>query len=96
MIATVIRRFITGPIARLWAYLPFEPVAVFGTVIVVGTYVRDQLAGGADLETALTAAVIFFGTKLVRDNVWPAVKVSADGVVEEPLGEPLTGLEDQD
>lgn len=94
MLTTVIRRYLTGPVARLWAFLPFEPVAVFGTVVVVGTYLRDQLAGGADLETALTAAIIFFGTKLVRDNVWPAVKVNANGVAEEPLGEPITGLDD--
>lgn len=94
MISTVIRRFITGPIARLWAYLPFEPVAVFGTLVVVGTYLRDQLAGGADLETALTAAIIFFGTKLVRDNVWPSVKVDDSGAAQEELGEPITGLDD--
>lgn len=91
MIATLLRRFITGPIARSVALLPFEPVAAAGAVIIGITFLRDQLSGGADLETALTATVIFIGGKLVRDNVWPSVKVE-DGAPVETLGEPITGL----
>ena len=94
MIADLVRRFIARPIAQLAARIPFEPVAVAGALLTFITLLRDQLDSGADLETALTATIIAVGTYIVRQNVWPAVKVNANGVAEEPLGEPITGLDD--
>jgi hypothetical protein len=92
----IIRRYVTGPVARLIGLIPYEPVRVLGSGIIVLTFLRDQLDNGADLETALTAAIIFFGTQVVRQNVWPSVKVDAAGAKVEPLEAPVTGLEDAD
>lgn len=94
MIAQLVRQYIAGPIAALARRIPFEPVVVAGLFLQGITFFRDQLAGGVDLETALTSTIIALGTWLVRQNVWPDARITGDGVVDEPLGEPITGLAD--
>lgn len=97
MIATLVRRYIAGPIARAVARIPFEPVVVAGLALEALLLLRDQLSGGADLETALTAVIIAIGTRIVRQNVWPNAKVDqATGAAVVELEPPITGLEDGD
>lgn len=93
MVVNLVRKYIAGPLARAAAHIRFEPVVVAGLFLQGITFFRDQLDGGADLETALTASIIALGTYLVRSQVWPDARID-DGEVYEPLGEPITGLED--
>lgn len=97
MLTTLIRQYIAGPLARLLSLIPFEPVVVAGLVLQGVLFFRDQLAGGADLETALTASILALGTWIVRQAVWPAAKIdAATGTPEEPLGAPITGLDTEE
>lgn len=101
MISDLIKRFIARPIVAavtpILNRVKLEPVAVAGGLVTAVTFFRDQLAGGADLETALTASILLLGTWVVRSNVWPSVKIdAATGTPEEPLGDPITGLDSLD
>lgn len=101
MISDLIRRYVAGPIASvltpLFARVRLEPVVVFGIGAELLLALNAELDKGVTLEVALTAVIIAFGTRLVRQNVWPSVKVDeATGAALEPLEKPLTGLEDID
>ena len=94
MISDLVRRYIAGPIATVARRLPFEPVVIAGLAIQFLLLIQDQLKGGADLETALTAGIIALGTWIVRQNVWPVKAIDASTQTPvESLGEPITGLE---
>lgn len=96
MIADLISRFIAGPIARLIALIPYEPVVIFGIAAEILVALNAELEKGVTLQHALTAVIIAFGTRIVRQNVWPAVKVDADGVAYTELEQPLTGVPEWD
>lgn len=95
MIAGFVRQYIAGPIAAAARRIPFEPVVVAGLFLQGVTFLRDQLDSGVDLETALTSSIIALGTYLVRQNVWPDARVRGM-TLDEPLGEPITGLDFED
>ena len=82
-------------IRRIVARMELEPVMVLGIVISLVTILRDQLDGGANLETALTTMIVVGGSKIVREVVWPAIKVeAATGAEKVELEDPITGTED--
>lgn len=94
MLVELVRRYIARPIATLAGRIPFEPVVVAGLLLQGILFFRDQLSGGADLETALTSSIIALGTWIVRSVVWPAARIDATtGTPEEPLEAPITGLD---
>ena len=82
-------------IRRVVTRMELEPVMALGIVISLVTILRDQLDSGANLETALTTMVVMGGSKIVREVVWPAIKVeAATGAEKVDLEDPITGVED--
>jgi hypothetical protein len=82
-------------LSKLLAALKLEPVAISGFLLAGLTLVDQQLNEGVTLESALTAGLIAIVTAVVRQAVYPAVKVDeATGAVAEPLEDPITGTPD--
>jgi len=86
---------ISNLFSKLVGAIKLEPVFISGLLLSGLTIVDAQLNEGVSLETALVAAFLTVGSGLVRQHVYPAVKVdAATGAAIEPLESPITGLDD--
>lgn len=86
---------ISNLLSKLVGAVKLEPVAISGLLLAALTIVDTQLNDGVTFETALQAGLIALVTGVVRQFVYPAVKVdAATGAAIEPLEAPITGVDD--